>query len=78
MKVAVSIPDSIFRDAERLSRRLRLRRSQLYSRALEAYVRQHSSEEITLRMNAAVARLGRKLDPGWGNPGLEVLRRERW
>lgn len=78
MKVAVSIPDPLFHDAERASRRLRVPRSQLYSRALEAYVRQHSGEEITARMNAAVAKVGHKLDPGWENPGLEVLRREKW
>jgi metal-responsive CopG/Arc/MetJ family transcriptional regulator len=77
MKVAVSIPDPLFRDAERVSRRLRVPRSQLYSRALEAYVRQHSGDEITGRMNAALAKVGTSPDPGWENPGLEVLRREK-
>ena len=78
MKVAVSIPDLLFRDAERVSRRLRVPRSQLYSRALEAYVRQHSGGETTARMNAALEKVGSRLDPGWETPGLEVLRREKW
>lgn len=78
MKVAVSIPDPLFRDAERVSQRLRVPRSRLYAQALEAYVRQHSGEEITARMNAALARVGSDTDPGWDNPGLEVLRREKW
>lgn len=74
MKVAVSIPDPIFREAERVSRRLRVLRSQLYSRALETYVRLHSGEEVTARINVALRRLRARVDAGWENPGLEVLR----
>jgi len=77
MKIAVSIPDPLFRDAERVSRRLRIPRSQLYSRALEAYVGQHSGAEVTARMNAALAKVGASTEPGWEHPGLEVLRREK-
>lgn len=77
MKVAVSIPDPIFREAEKVSRRLRVPRSQLYSRAVEAFVREHSSPELTAELNAALAKVGSKTDPGWENPGLEILRREK-
>ena len=77
MKVAVSIPDPVFREAERVSRRLRVPRSQLYSRAVEAFVRQHSGSGVTAKLNAVLAKLGPSLDPGWENPGLEVLRREK-
>ena len=78
MKVAVSVPDLLFRDAEAISRRLRVPRSQLYSRALEAFVRQHSGEDVTARLDAVIARLSpedRVLSEG---PALEVLRREKW
>lgn len=78
MKVAVSIPDPLFRDAEQVSRRLRVPRSQLYSRALEAYVRQHAGQEITARLNGALAQVGSKHDAGWEKASLEVLRRENW
>ena len=78
MKVAVSIPDAIFRDAERVSRRLRLPRSQLYSRALQVFVRQQAGADVTARMNAALAKVGSSKDEAWGIPGLEVLRREKW
>jgi hypothetical protein len=78
MKVAVSVPDLLFRDAEAVSRRLRVPRSQLYARALEAFVRKHSAEDVTARLDAVVARLSPEdLAPSEG-PGLEVLRRERW
>jgi len=78
MKVAVSVPDPLFRDAEAVSRRLRVPRSQLYARALEAFVTEHSAEDVTARLDAVVARLSpQDLAPSEG-PGLEVLRRERW
>ena len=77
MKVAVSIPDQLFRDAEQVSRRLRVPRSQLYSRALEAFVRQQSGREITAKLDFALAKLGSKRDRGWENASLEVLRREK-
>ena len=78
MKVAVSVPDPLFRDAEAVSRRLRVPRSQLYARALEAFVRKHSDEDVTARLDAVVARLSPEDLVASEGPGLEVLRRERW
>jgi metal-responsive CopG/Arc/MetJ family transcriptional regulator len=78
MKVAVSVPDSLFRDAEAVSRRLRVPRSQLYARALEAFVRKHSAEDVTARLDAVIARLSPEDLAASEGPGLEVLRRERW
>ncbi len=46
MKTAVSIPDPLFEEAERLSKRLRIPRSQLYAKALEAYVQRQRSKRI--------------------------------
>jgi len=78
MKVAVSLPDPLFRDAEAVSRRLRVPRSQLYARALEAFVRQHSQPEVTVELDAVVARLPPQDRVPSEGPSLEVLRRERW
>jgi metal-responsive CopG/Arc/MetJ family transcriptional regulator len=77
MKVAVSIPDPVFRAAERVCRKLRVPRSQLYSRAIQAFVRQHSGADVTARLDAVVAKIGSGTEPGWEGPGLEVLRREK-
>ena len=47
MKTAISIPDDVFAEAERLARRLKTSRSELYSRALREYVARHGSEQVT-------------------------------
>jgi metal-responsive CopG/Arc/MetJ family transcriptional regulator len=40
MKTAVSIPDSLFEDADRLARERGMSRSQLYAQAIAQYVEQ--------------------------------------
>ena len=47
MKRAISIPDDVFAEAERLARRLKKSRSELYSRALREYVARHGAEHVT-------------------------------
>jgi metal-responsive CopG/Arc/MetJ family transcriptional regulator len=58
MKVAISIPDDIFDEAESLARRLNTSRSELYSRALTEFVGNHAPEPLTERMNHVVADIG--------------------
>ena len=78
MKVAVSIPDPIFKEAERVSRRMRVPRSHLYARALEAYANVHSGPEVTQRLNDVYARISSKVEPATAATSLEILRREKW
>jgi metal-responsive CopG/Arc/MetJ family transcriptional regulator len=78
MKVAVSVPDPVFQAAERVSRRMRISRSRLYATAVEAFVRQHSDEDVTEQLNKVYAKASSKLDPGLEAASLEALRRERW
>jgi len=78
MKVAISVPDTVFQAAERVSRRMRMSRSRLYAKAVEAYVRQHSGEDITEQLNKVYAGISSQLDPALEAGSLEVLRRERW
>ena len=50
----------------------------MYSRALQAFVRQQSGEEITARMDDALEQIGAAREPEWEGLGLEVIRREKW
>jgi hypothetical protein len=79
MKVAISVPDPLFRQAESAARRLRIPRSQLYARALEVYLSQQSRPDVTDRLNAVYgAGKGESPDPAWVETGLDVLRRSEW
>ncbi len=78
MKVAVSVPDTVFQAAERVSRRMRVSRSRLYANAVEAYVKQHSEEDITAQLNKVYAGNASTLDPVLEAASLELLQREKW
>lgn len=54
MKTAVSVPDAIFRAAERHARRAKKSRSQLYAEALAEYLARHAPDEVTEAMNRVV------------------------
>ena len=51
MKAAVSIPDDVFAEADRLAKQLKTSRSQLYSRALKEFLARHAPDEVTEAMN---------------------------
>ena len=78
VKVAVSIPDRVFRAAERLSKRMRISRSQLYARAVEAYVKSQSGTVITRRLNRVYSNASSRLEPAVEAVTLELHRRDRW
>jgi metal-responsive CopG/Arc/MetJ family transcriptional regulator len=58
MKTAVSIPDQVFEEAERLAEELKTSRSQLYSKALAEFVARHAPDRVTETMNRVVHDLG--------------------
>jgi antitoxin MazE6 len=79
MKVAISVPDPLFRQAESLARRLGVPRSQLYARALEAFLRQQQRPDVTDRLDAVYGAIeGDEADRTWLDAGLDVLRRVEW
>ena len=74
----MSIPDDVFNAAEKASARMRVPRSRLYAEAIRAYVKAHSSEEITRRLNEVYACEASALDGETDGAALEVLRQETW
>jgi metal-responsive CopG/Arc/MetJ family transcriptional regulator len=57
MKTAVSLPDEVFTSAERLAKRLKISRSQLYGRALGEYVARHAPDVVTEALDRVCANL---------------------
>jgi metal-responsive CopG/Arc/MetJ family transcriptional regulator len=81
MKTAVSIPDDVFKEAERLARRTKQSRSRVFSDALREYVARHTPDEITEAINRACAELGsqnREEDRFAVSVGRRVLERSEW
>ncbi|MBI2194293.1 MAG: hypothetical protein HYU36_20135 [Planctomycetes bacterium] len=78
MKTAVSIPDEVFEKAERLARRVRCSRSQLFSAALSEYVARHAPDEVTEAMNRVCEQVGNQPDAFVAAAGRRVLEKTEW
>jgi antitoxin MazE6 len=79
MKIAISVPDDIFNEAETLARRLKTSRSELYSRALTEFVGHHAPERVTERMNRVVADIGVEApDVFRAEAARRVFKRSEW
>ena len=78
MKTAVSIPDDVFEEAERLARLTKRSRSQLFSEALREYVARHAPEEVTEAMNRVCAELDEPTDEFVSAATRRVLERSEW
>ncbi len=78
MKTAISLPDDVFEEAERLARRLRKSRSQLYSHALTEYVARHAPDRVTEAMDQVCTELGSQPDPFVSTASRRILERSEW
>ena len=78
LKVAVSIPDEIFAEAEDLAKRFNTSRSELYSRALGTFIDLHAPERLTQAMNEAVDALDGETESFNAQAARQGLRRVEW
>lgn len=78
MKTAVSIPDNVFEDAERLASRLQTSRSKLYARALAEFVARHDDDRVTTLMDQAVREAGAEGDSFLHAAAQQTSQRVEW
>jgi len=78
MKVAISLPDPVFRAAETLARRLKKSRSELYAEAIAEFVGARGAKALTARLNAVYDKESSAIDPALKYAQLERLSREAW
>ena len=64
MKTAISIPDSIFAKAEVCARRLGMSRSELFTKAVAAFIEEHGREGLTVLLDRVYSRERSILDEG--------------
>jgi predicted transcriptional regulator len=78
MKTAVSIPDEVFEEAERLARRMKKSRSALYSRALAEYLARRAPDHVTEAMNRSLDGIQEPPDAFVSAAARRVLERSEW
>lgn len=78
MKTAISLPDSVFHEAEALARQLGLSRSELYTNAIRAHLDKYKSNQILQRLNQVYAEETSALDPIMAGMQFLSLPSEDW
>lgn len=78
MKVAISIPDPVFKAAERLARDLKKSRSQLYSEAVQRFIGSHGEIAVREQLNAVYSVQDSALDPVLEKLQAAALKDETW
>ena len=78
MKMAISIPDDIFKVAERLARRTKKSRSQLFSDAVREYVARHASDDVTDAMDRVCAEVDPQPEKFTASASSRILKRAEW
>ena len=78
MKTAISIPDKVYSEAERLSRRLKKSRSQVYTEAVTEYIARHDPDAVTEAMNRVCENVDTRPDPAFANAARRTLEAVEW
>jgi metal-responsive CopG/Arc/MetJ family transcriptional regulator len=78
MKAAVSIPDDVFEQADRLATQLKTSRSHLYSRALKEFLSRHAPDQVTDAMNRACDELGPESAEVRRRGARKILQKVEW
>ena len=78
MKTAVSIPDELLQEIERLARRVGRKRSEIISAALFEYVARHAPDEVTAAIDRAIADVGDSQDAFTATAARRILAETEW
>jgi metal-responsive CopG/Arc/MetJ family transcriptional regulator len=57
MKTAISLPDTLYEDAEKTAKSMGIPRSQLFAKALEEFIIHHKKESITEKYNEVYSQI---------------------
>jgi metal-responsive CopG/Arc/MetJ family transcriptional regulator len=78
VKIAISVPDDVFEEAERLVRQTRRSRSELYTMALTEYLARRAPDRMADVMDRVVSEVSDEVDEFVAEASRRILRRVEW
>lgn len=78
MKTAISIPDSIYKAAEKLTSHLGMTRSALYTKAIQKFLLEYRNDKITEKLNTVYEKETSGLDPAFETMQLISMEEDEW
>ena len=78
MKTAISIPDDVFKTADRFARHKKLSRSAVFTIAVTEFLSHHHREDVTEQLNKVYSTEESHLDPALQTLQLASVSKEKW
>jgi metal-responsive CopG/Arc/MetJ family transcriptional regulator len=78
MRVSISVPAKVFRAGERVARQQGITRSELYTKALTAYLEGHYAAVTTAQFDVLFGKTDSSLNPALASAQLRLLTDESW
>lgn len=78
MKTAISVPNDVFERIERYTKKKKISRSHLFSKAAVEYLDKRENEDITANLNKIYAEEDSSVDPVLLKMALLSLPKEEW
>lgn len=75
MKTAISVPEPLFRQADRLARKLKISRSELYARAMSAYLRRSAGRAVREKLDEVYSKVPASEQLDAAKFSLEAIRK---
>ncbi len=78
MKTAISVPGVLFERADKLARKMKKSRSQLYSDAISEYMSRHDSAEVTKALDELYSEVDSRPHRSLSEVARRVLESTEW
>ncbi len=78
MKTAISIPDSIYKAAEKLATHLGMTRSALYTKAINKFLLDFRNDRITEKLNTVYEKEISGFDPDFETTQMISMEEDEW
>ncbi len=78
MKTAISLPDEVFEQAERLAQRMKKSRSEIYREALAEYVARHEPDAVTEALDRVAKGIDTRPDALSSAAARRILEPTEW
>lgn len=78
MKTAISVPNDIFELSEKLAKKLKVSRSQIFAMGVKKLGEEFEEEEIISSINRVCEKVDTSLDPAIRDYQKRTFKREKW
>ncbi|MGI8640694.1 MAG: hypothetical protein ACR2MG_12215 [Pyrinomonadaceae bacterium] len=78
MKTAISVPNDVFELSEKLAKKLKVSRSQIFAMGVKKLGEEYDEEELIAKVNAVCDKVDTSLDPAIRQYQSRILKREKW